>query len=71
MIYLVIIDAASFGADGAAKMALSVRKIFNAAEGALWHQEIYRSCRIFAALANGKVFNGAEGSIWRQKIYGS
>ena len=53
------------------KAALAAGKMFNAAEGGVWRQEVYRSRRILAALAAGKIFNAAEGGIRRQKIYRS
>ena len=52
------------------KAALAAGKMFNAAEGGVWRQEVYRGRRILAALAAGKIFNAAEGGIRRQKIYG-
>ena len=53
------------------KAALVSGKMFNAAEGGVWRQEVYRSRQILRALAEGKILNAAEGGIVRHKIYGS
>ena len=44
------------------KAALVSGKMFNAAEGGVWRQEVYRSRQILRALAEGKILNAADGS---------